>query len=235
MVGALTRRPSRPHQCGNRITSRIDGLPVSTMTRRSTPMPSPPVGGRPYRARGRSPRPSRAPRGRRLARSSSCCLEAPALLRRIVQLAEGVGHLEAADVQLEALDRVGVVGALLGQRRDLGREVVDEGRLDQLILPQRLEDRSSRSCRRRRRRLDVDAEPRRDAARRLRDRAGPPPSPASPSRRDASSAAAWRSDRRRNGAANEIVCPSNSNSGPCRSPRAPRSTSISSVSAIRSW
>ena len=70
-------------------------------------------------------------------------LEAAALLRRIVQLAEGVGHLEAADVQLEALDRVRIVGLLLGERRDFGREVVDEGRLNQLVLAERLEDSPS--------------------------------------------------------------------------------------------
>ena len=33
---------------GNRITSRIDTWLVSSMTRRSTPMPTPPVGGMPY-------------------------------------------------------------------------------------------------------------------------------------------------------------------------------------------
>src|SRR6478609_9691550 len=32
---------------GKRMTSRI-GLPVSSMTRRSTPMPVPPIGGAPY-------------------------------------------------------------------------------------------------------------------------------------------------------------------------------------------
>ena len=34
--------------CGNRITSLIDGLSVSSITRRSMPMPAPAVGGRPY-------------------------------------------------------------------------------------------------------------------------------------------------------------------------------------------
>lgn len=34
--------------CGNRITSRIDGELVSSITRRSMPMPSPAVGGMPY-------------------------------------------------------------------------------------------------------------------------------------------------------------------------------------------
>ena len=33
---------------GNNSTSRMDGLSVSSMTRRSTPIPRPPVGGRPY-------------------------------------------------------------------------------------------------------------------------------------------------------------------------------------------
>ena len=67
-------------------------------------------------------------------------LEAAALLGRIVQLAERVRHLESADVQLEPLDRVGIVLPLLGQRRDFGRKVVDERRLDELVLPQVLED-----------------------------------------------------------------------------------------------
>ena len=69
-------------------------------------------------------------------------LEAAALLDRIVELAEGVGDFEAADVELEALDRVGIVGALLRQRRHFGRKVVDERRLDQVLFPERLEDRA---------------------------------------------------------------------------------------------
>src|SRR5690606_8952087 len=41
--------------CGNRITSRMDGELVSSITRRSMPMPSPAVGGMPYsRARTKS-------------------------------------------------------------------------------------------------------------------------------------------------------------------------------------
>ena len=39
-----------------------------------------------------------------------------ALLRRVVQLAEAVGHLEAAGVQLKTLNRVRIVGALFGER-----------------------------------------------------------------------------------------------------------------------
>ena len=67
-------------------------------------------------------------------------LEAAALLHRIGQLAERIRQLEAADIQLEALHRIRIVLALLRQRRDLGREVVDERRLDQRVLPEVLED-----------------------------------------------------------------------------------------------
>jgi len=38
----------RERMCGNKSTSRIEGESVSSMTSRSTPMPSPPVGGMPY-------------------------------------------------------------------------------------------------------------------------------------------------------------------------------------------
>src|SRR5471032_740622 len=66
--------------------------------------------------------------------------EAPALLDRVVELAEGVRDFEAADVQLEALDGVRVVRFLLRQRRHLRREVVDERRLNQPVLAEPLED-----------------------------------------------------------------------------------------------
>ena len=42
-----TAHPSR-FNCGNRMTSRIDGASVSSMTSRSMPIPSPAVGGSPY-------------------------------------------------------------------------------------------------------------------------------------------------------------------------------------------
>src|SRR6185312_12768867 len=49
----LTRRAGEGRgysglSCGNRTTSRIDAASVSSITRRSMPMPSPAVGGRPY-------------------------------------------------------------------------------------------------------------------------------------------------------------------------------------------
>ena len=68
-------------------------------------------------------------------------LEPPALLDRIVELAEGVRDFEAADIELEPFDGVGIVLPLLRERRDLGRKVVDEYRLDEIALAQRLEDR----------------------------------------------------------------------------------------------
>ena len=44
----LADRQLSRFNCGNRITSRIDGESVSSITSRSMPMPSPAVGGRPY-------------------------------------------------------------------------------------------------------------------------------------------------------------------------------------------
>ena len=48
LLGLSRRLGYFPLISGNRMTSRIDGEPVSTITRRSMPTPSPPVGGRPY-------------------------------------------------------------------------------------------------------------------------------------------------------------------------------------------
>src|SRR5690606_4818586 len=42
------RRQTSGRICGNRITSRIEGESVKSITRRSIPMPSPAVGGMPY-------------------------------------------------------------------------------------------------------------------------------------------------------------------------------------------
>src|SRR5690606_19823217 len=84
-------------------------------------------------------------------------LEARALLDGIVELTEAVGHLAAAGVEFEPLDRVRVVRLLLGERRDFGREVVDERRLNELVFPERFEDRG-RDPAGAVRRLDLDAE-----------------------------------------------------------------------------
>ena len=40
--------PHSGFMCGNSSTSRIDGVFVNSITMRSTPMPSPAVGGKPY-------------------------------------------------------------------------------------------------------------------------------------------------------------------------------------------
>jgi len=58
--------------------------------------------------------------------------EAAALVVGVVELGEGVADLEAADVELEALDPVGLVGLDLGERRDGEREVVDDCWLDEV-------------------------------------------------------------------------------------------------------
>ena len=47
-IVATTQNQSIGFIVGNSSTSRIDALSVSSMTRRSTPKPRPPVGGRPY-------------------------------------------------------------------------------------------------------------------------------------------------------------------------------------------
>src|SRR5262245_46716845 len=68
-------------------------------------------------------------------------LEAAALLGRVVELAERIRDFEPADVQLESFHGVWIIRPLLGQRRDLGRKIVDEGRLDELLFAQAFEDR----------------------------------------------------------------------------------------------
>ena len=190
------------------MTSRIDLLSVSSMTRRSTPTPSP--GGRrqPVLERAHVILVHRVRFLVALRAFLQLLLEAIALLDRIVQLAERVGDLHLADVQLEPLDGVGIARPLLRQRRHFGWEVVHEGRLDERFLDQRLEDRR-RDLPRPELRVDGDAEasprgpsPSRDRADRIRP-------PGCPSFFDAASAAACRSDTRANGARSEIVSPSN--------------------------
>ena len=64
----------------------------------------------------------------------SCHLgeEAVALVDGVVEFREGVADLEASDVELEALDPVGLVGLDLGEGGDGEREVVDDGGLDEV-------------------------------------------------------------------------------------------------------
>ena len=66
--------------------------------------------------------------------------EAAALVVGVVELGEGVADFEAADVELEALDPVWLVGFDLGERRDGEGEVVDDGGLDEVFFGEQLED-----------------------------------------------------------------------------------------------
>ena len=66
------------------------------------------------------------------------------LLDRIVQLAEGVAEFEAADVELEALHPVRVVGLLLRERRDGRRKLVDDRGLDEMWFGDSFEEACDR-------------------------------------------------------------------------------------------
>ena len=111
MAGRLSwrRRRSLGRINGNRMTSRIDGELVSSMHQ--------PIDADAFAAGRRHAVFERAHvvlvhRVRFLVAGGpigQLRLEAAALLDRIVELAEGVGHFEAADVELESLDRVGIV------------------------------------------------------------------------------------------------------------------------------
>ena len=116
---------------GNSSTSRRLSAPVSIITRRSMPRPTPPVGGIPCSSastkassKGWASSSPRAELGRLL-------LEAAALLVGVVELAEGVGDLDPADERLPALDQALLGAVRLGEGRELDRIVEDEGRLDQ--------------------------------------------------------------------------------------------------------
>ena len=64
--------------------------------------------------------------------------EAGALVVGVVELGEGVADLEAADVELEALDPVGLVGLFLGEWGDGQGEVVDDRGLDEVVFGESL-------------------------------------------------------------------------------------------------
>ncbi len=108
--------PGSGRSVGKRITSRIEGLPVTSMTSRSTPMPRPPVGGIPYSsaadvvevdvARLRISGPLQRGFG----------LESCELVDRIIQLAVGVREFVTVDDELEPLDQRRIVAVSTGQR-----------------------------------------------------------------------------------------------------------------------
>jgi len=57
--------------------------------------------------------------------------EATFLFRWIVKFGEAIGDLHASNKNLEALGERRIVGLLLGERRNVGREVVENGGLDE--------------------------------------------------------------------------------------------------------
>ena len=127
----LRGRPRSGRRCGNRMTSRID---AESAEQHGEPVDADPLPRRRRHAvlEGADVvlvHPLRlvvAPRalGRLL-------LEAPPLVDGVVELGVGVGQLAAADVQLEPVDQARILALLLGQRRQLDREVGDERRLDE--------------------------------------------------------------------------------------------------------
>ncbi len=116
-------------------------LSVSSITRRSMPIPWPAVGGRPYS----SARTIVAVLEHRFL--VACILrgdlriEARFLVFRVVQLGEAVGDLAADDEQLETLGDLRARIAAARQRRDFDRIVDDEGRLEQMRFGQFFEQR----------------------------------------------------------------------------------------------
>src|SRR5262249_4722017 len=62
------------------------------------------------------------------------------LLKRVGELRKRVGDLDPAGVELETVDPLGIARLLPRQRRDLGRELPDERRLDEVRLGHGLED-----------------------------------------------------------------------------------------------
>ncbi len=117
--------------CGNRITSRIDGESVSSITRRSMPMPS--AAGRRHAVLQRADVVGVEVHGFVVAGvlvGSTCGQEALGLVFRVVQLGEAVGDFAAADEQLEAVgDAFALSSLATRQRRHFDRVVGDEGRL----------------------------------------------------------------------------------------------------------
>ena len=131
---------------GKRMTSRMEREPVRSMVRRSMPMPSPPVGGQAV-AEGAD---VVFVHGVGFVVAAGFLFElgfeAEALLDGVVEFGEGVADFEAADVELEALDPVGLVGLLLGEGRYGEGEVVDDGGLDEVGFGYRLRRLSDAFC-----------------------------------------------------------------------------------------
>src|SRR5579884_1520143 len=67
-------------------------------------------------------------------------LETAPLLLRVIQLCESVCDLHAPGVDFEALHKSRLVGFVLGQRRDLNGEIVNDGRFKELIFDMALKE-----------------------------------------------------------------------------------------------
>ena len=107
---------SRCDAAENRMTSRIVVWPVSNITSRSMPTPSPPVGGMPCsRAKRKSSSKSfRFVIAGRL--QTELFDESLALVDRVVQLGVGIADLETCDKGLESLDEPWIVRPPLRKR-----------------------------------------------------------------------------------------------------------------------
>ena len=112
------------------MTSRIEGESVSSMTRRSMPMPQPPVGGRQAVFEGADVVGIEV-HGLFVTGFLGLDLGAETrhLVFSVVELGEAIGDLAAYDEQLEALGDLGIGVRCTRQRRDFDRVVDDEGRL----------------------------------------------------------------------------------------------------------
>ncbi len=65
---------------------------------------------------------------------SQLLFEAAALIFGIVQFAEAVSNLHLAGKDFPAFGPLGLIGLLLGKRRDCRGEFVDDGRLHQVVF-----------------------------------------------------------------------------------------------------
>ena len=169
---ARLRRPGaravRSRIAGNSTTSRIELRPVSSITSRSMPRPTPPRRAAcPARAPARRPRRRAAPRSPPAASRRCCASKRSRCSSGSFSSLKRVGDLHAAGERLAALDQPWPRAVLAGERRELDRVVEDErraaaGRLDVL------RSRSSASCGQR--------QPL-GAPSRVRARRSPPPAP----------------------------------------------------------
>ena len=119
---------------GKSTTSRIELCPVRTITRRSMPSPTPPVGGMPCSSAS-----MKSSSWGWVSSAPSCAqpllgLEALPLHDRVVELREGVRDLHPAREGLPTLHQARVGAVLARERRELERVVEHERRLDQVRL-----------------------------------------------------------------------------------------------------